>query len=291
VAVLDPEKVRKSTGSALETLPQRSSPVETPRMRIRKSNSETAEFCSAARGRTRSFVINGIQKSFLANYPEFEASVSLTGSHNVTLVINQGTITCIGTTNTCNSATTAAGDNIQHITLQNGYLTPGLTAVTDSLGIKEVSLDEETGDGAAQVKDEKDPAYIDYAKYGVRLDGKAFARARLGGVTRAITPPEIPLVNDAPVGMLQGVSVGIRTSGTKTILGGGIFQDEVGLHMNIGQPNKYTGSVSMAIKTLRGILADNKNKGNESAYGLVASGQMPLIVEVESKVSSSDVLC
>ena len=57
-----------------------------------------------------------------------------------------------------------------------------------------------------------------YAKYGVHLDGKAFERARIGGVTRAITAP----ITDTE--LLGGVSVGIKTSGKNTILDGGIFQ-------------------------------------------------------------------
>lgn len=277
--------MKESTGLSMETPLTRQTPLEMemPRMRETKSATETARFCSAARDRARSFVINGIRKSFLDNYPEFEASVSSTGNENVTLVINRGAVTCLGTSETCHSAVTAAGDDIQHIVLQNGHLTPGLTAVTDSLGIREIEIDEATGNGIAPVKDVTDPSGVDYARYGVQLDGKAFSRARLGGVTRAITPPELP-----ESGMIQGVSVGIRTSGTKTTLNGGIFQDEVGLHITIGDANKKAGSVSMAVKTLRSILADNGSKGNESVYGLVASGQLPLVVQVDSTVSSPD---
>lgn len=254
-------------------------------MRVRKLPEVTEEFCRSANEQGRSFVIQGIRKSFLDNHPRLSASVSASGNDNLTLVVNSGEIACLGTSAMCDQAITTVSDDATKITLQNGHLLPGLTAVTDSLGMKEIFMEEETGNGVAQVKDIKDPAYIDYAKYGVYLEGKAFVRARLGGVTRAITPPEFPSVDFLPSGLLQGVSVGIRTSGTKTLIDGGIFQDEVGLHMVIGPANMGIGSTSMAIKTVRGILTENKGKGNGSAYGLVADGKLPLIITVDSVVS------
>lgn len=66
----------------------------------------------------------------------------------------------------------------------------------------------------------------------MHLDGKAFKRARIGGVTRAITAP----ITDTE--LLGGVSVGIKTSGKKTILDGGYFKEDVALHFTIGQEDK-----------------------------------------------------
>ena len=39
-------------------------------------------------------------------------------------------------------------------------------------------------------------------------------------------------------GFTSGVSTGIKTSGKKTILNGGIFQDDVAVHFSIGQESK-----------------------------------------------------
>ena len=50
-------------------------------------------------------------------------------------------------------------------------------------------------------------------------------------MTRAVTAP---LSN----GFAGGVSVGFKTSGKKTILDGGIFQDEIALHFTVGQEAK-----------------------------------------------------
>lgn len=56
-------------------------------------------------------------------------------------------------------------------------------------------------------------------------------------MTKAITAP----IAD---GFAGGVSVGIKTSGKKTILNGGIFQDDVALHFGIGQVRDILSSFS-----------------------------------------------
>ncbi|KAK9417105.1 putative Carbohydrate esterase family 9 protein [Seiridium unicorne] len=289
IPTLDSKAVQISTGSSLETSSLTSKSVEMPIMRIRQESEVAQNFCASAKRHGQSFVIRGIKKAFLDNHPQLTASISASGNDNLTLVVDNGEISCLATE--CgNAVVTATGDDAVVLTLQNGHLLPGLTAVTGSLGMTEIALEEETGNGVARVKDVKDPASVDYAKYGVYLDGKTFVRARLGGVTRAITPPEFPAVNFEPEGLVQGVSVGIRTLGTKTVLDGGIFQNEIGLHVVIGQASRGVGSVSMAIKTLRGILDDNRGKNNESAYSLVAEGKMPLIIQVESVAHTQQVI-
>ncbi|KAI1861014.1 hypothetical protein JX265_009633 [Neoarthrinium moseri] len=289
VPTLDSKIVYESTGYSMETSSERPDSPE-PIMRLRKSQKESGEFCALAKRKSQSFVISGIRKSFLDHYSDVAASVSVSGNDNLTLVVERGEISCLGMAEACHREVTAVGNNAINIALQNGHVLPGLTAVTDTLGIKEIYMEPATGNGAADVKDVKNPSYVDYAKYGVFLDGKAFSRARLGGVTRAVTAPDLSTVDDEPAGFLRGVSVGIKTSGTKTILDGGIFQGDVGLHVSIGEANKGTGSVSMAVKTLREILAENTGKGNESAYGLVADGKLPLIIQVERAAYTQQVV-
>jgi hypothetical protein len=110
------------------------------------------------------------------------------------------------------------------------------------------------------------------------------------------------------------VSVGIRTSGDRNILNGGIFKDDVALHFVVGQGARgtilYSGSswspisfqykdkfsliclfvrlrfystISSAVGKLRKILADNK--GKDSLYGKAANGTIPIVVHIENKVS------
>lgn len=263
----------------METAPAPEASLDAPIMRTRKTPKEVDNFCAVAKQQGKNFIIHGIRKSFLDNHPQHAGSISTTGNEVLTLVINDGHVACLSTRSACEESITAASLDFVLLTLENGHLLPGLTAFTDSLGIKEISTEKDTGNGVVKTADAKDPSTtVDYAKYGVFLDGKGFARARLGGVTRAITPPE------PPAGLIRGVSTAIRTSGTKSILDGGIVLGEVGLHVVIGQTSRETGSVSMAIKRLRGILDEHRNKGNESALGLVAEGRLPLIISVESSV-------
>lgn len=233
-----------------------------PLMRVRKSAREAESFCTSAKKESRSFVIQDIRESFLDNYPQLARGVSPSReANNLTLVINEGQLSCLGTEDACKTAmasVTTAGNRPLHVQLKNGHLLPGLTAMTNLIGLKEIATQASTGNGAASVKDVRDPASIDHAKYGVYLDGEGFARARIGGVTRVITPPEL-----SSDGMLQGVSAGLKTSSTHTLLDGGIFRDDVGLHVVIGDANKAKGSVSQAIQVLRAILQENRGGGQQ----------------------------
>jgi hypothetical protein len=111
-----------------------------------------------------------------------------------------------------------------------------LTALSIGLGLNEIAFDSSTGDGTISMKDDPpDPSTVVYAKYGVHLDGRAFVRARIGGVTKAVSPPLTAFRSE---GFLVGVSVGIETSGKKTIIDRGVFQDEVALHFIIGQASR-----------------------------------------------------
>ncbi|CAJ2506854.1 Uu.00g080400.m01.CDS01 [Anthostomella pinea] len=91
-----------------------------------------------------------------------------------------------------------------------------------------MALEEATVNGVASFEDVTDPSSVDYAGNDISFDEKAFVRARLGGAGS----------------MLREASVGIQTSGTKTMLDGGIFQVYVGLHMVSGDNNGHPGSVS-----------------------------------------------
>ena len=128
--------------------------------------------------------------------------------------------------------------------LKNGHAVPGLTALSKALGMREIAGDASTGDGAVRNQRISDPSSVAYAKHGIWLDGKLFARARLGGVTRAITAPSA----DFGRGYISGVSVEIITSGQKSILHGGIVQEDVALHVALDDSVAFVeGAVSAGI--------------------------------------------
>jgi imidazolonepropionase-like amidohydrolase len=219
-ATLDPKKVAESQPKVRM---DKSSSPDAPKQRKVLSSNAREELCGRLDGNVKKFVITGIKESFL-DHPMIVKSGS--NSDNLTMVIQDGSITCFS--GQCASAT--SDDTI--INLENGYVLPGLTAVSVSLGLTEIPSEERTSDGNIGSATSFDAENVIYAKYGVHLDGKNFKRARIGGVTKAISAPRAG-------GFCGGVSVGIKTKEQKTLsLDDGIFQDEIALHFQIGQVSK-----------------------------------------------------
>jgi imidazolonepropionase-like amidohydrolase len=214
--ILDAKKTEESLANVVSESGQNS---KTPSMRPIIAANVKEEVCKAAEKNGAKITITGIQRSYLYH-------VQVTSSGNLTMVVDHGKIICFDSDDQCASA---SAESIT-ISLKDGHVLPGLTAVSVSLGLQEISGDSRTGDGEVK-KASFDPNDTVYAKYGIHLDGRAFARARIGGVTRAVTAPLYS-------GFVDGVSTGIKTTGKNTILDGGIFQDDVALHFAVGQGAK-----------------------------------------------------
>jgi hypothetical protein len=284
-ATLDPAKVKESMPKARNV-----KYASTQQSRVRPTQSEEYKenACMSLAQDRRKIIITGITTSLLSDFAHDSST-----SGNITAVIDGGKIVCLGLHEQC--VTTDSTDPIFHIS--NGYLVPGLTAVSSSLGLREIAGESSTGDGAINKKSAVDnPDNLVYAKYGVHLEGRGFDRARIGGVTRAITTPL------AQGGFSGGVSVGIKTGANGTVLNGGIFEPDVALHFTIGEDAKCrsdtsisgfrlttltaseaTPSISLAVSTLRKILRDNKDKNN--IFTRAANGSIPLVVHADNKVT------
>jgi imidazolonepropionase-like amidohydrolase len=243
---------------------------EQARIRMLHDGAAVHETCQKVLD-SSSVVITGIQKSYFHN-----DTVQSQRMKNLTLILNNGVITCFDTSDKC--ATT--DKDASQIHLENGHALPGFIAVATGLGLEEIAAEKSTTDGKVPPGlDTSDPSQLIYARYGIHLEGKAFGRARIGGVTRAVS---IPHVDEGGFG--GAVSVGIKTSERNTTLDGGIFKDEVGLHLVVGQAaKKSTETVSASIAKLRKLLAHNK--GEDNIYGLAVKGDIPLVIHTESKVS------
>lgn len=191
-------------------------------MRAESVPEDIKSFCTN-REKGESVVITGISTSYL----DTPRAQEVTGA-NLTMVIDGGKISCLGAHQDCVSAKSAG----RVISLANGHVLPGLTTVSNTLGLVEIKSEESTADGAGdRSANVLDPETAIYNKYGIHFEGKTFGRARVGGVTRSITFP----YGD---GFLQGVSVGIKTAEGSNPLNGGIFKDDVALHISIGQDAK-----------------------------------------------------
>jgi imidazolonepropionase-like amidohydrolase len=212
---------KKTEDSLANVATQDSEVLKTPLMRPVVAADVREKVCDGVGRDGAKIVIRGIQRSYLD--ADLEATAS---SGDLTMVIENGKITCFNSEEQC------AGQSAESstISLKDGHVLPGLTAVSVSLGLLEIESEAGSGDGAVKTGG-LSPNDTVYAKYGVHLDGKAFARARIGGVTQAVTAP-------LSRGFVDGVSTGIKTSGKKTILDGGIFQDDVALHFVVGQGAK-----------------------------------------------------
>lgn len=218
-ATLDPKKVKESQPkAAVDTRQQR------PRQRKVIPSDIRAKLCEDLEMTARKVIITGIKESYL-DHSTIAQSRSASG--NLTMIIQDGSIVCFGT----QCASTTSEDTV--ISLENGYVLPGLTAVSVGLGLMEISSEDGTSDGSVSTQTSSlNAENVIYAKYGVHLDGKSFKRARIGGVTKAISAP-------IAGGFSGGVSVGIKTREQKVLsLDDGIFQDEVALHFQIGQESK-----------------------------------------------------
>ncbi|KAH8658291.1 hypothetical protein BX600DRAFT_524683 [Xylariales sp. PMI_506] len=302
VAVLDPAKVKESMDDQVRkgnSTAARSAQVAQSvdiQMRPTVSHAEKNEFCDNASKKGQTIIITGIQTSFLENTALLEGiddeTAHMPENANLTLVIAGGKVSCLGHSSQCDSQIAAAETSrTTKINLSAGYISPGLTAVTQKLGMVEVDMVPETGDGVVSpFLDPSVKGHVNHAKYGVILDGKPFKRARIGGITRAITPP---LTSG---GLVRGVSTGILTSGKRKLINGGIFQDDVAIHVDLGDLAKTSyGAISLAIQELRrllllagqGTIQDTRSTtGDEAAvvdsFMFAVKGQLPLVVFAKS---------
>lgn len=222
-ATLDLKKVADSHPKALaESQPTRNTPKQRKIV-----SSDLTELCDDVQTKEK-LIITGIRVSYLHHSAKFDSL------DNLTMAIQNGKVICIGGSEQCVSST---GDSTV-INLENGYVLPGLTAVSVSLGLIEIPSEERTTDGTVSTQASSLEAQnVVYAKYGVHLEGKNFKRARIGGVTKAVSAPTTH-------GLAGGVSVGIKTKEQKIVsLDEGIFQDEVALHFQIGQTSKGSSAV------------------------------------------------
>jgi imidazolonepropionase-like amidohydrolase len=283
-ATLDPVRVKQSMDYHMTS---RVMSGKAPAMRAVVTDEKREQFCAKAEKLGKTLVVTGIRRSFLENYPELSHAMTGNGDseEDFTLVVANHTITCLDLAARCAAAASvSAEDDTVRMHLSAGILTPGLTAVSGELGIREIMAEEVTGDGTVPVLTAGLP--IPRAARGIFLDGKGFVRARLGGVTRAVTAPLPPYG-----GVLRGVSAGILTSSKRGLLDGGVFRDDVAVHVQLGDSAKVSpGSGSMGVQLLRRMLGlddgeeDTKIKAAGSVYALVKRAKMPLVVHAKSLV-------
>ncbi|KAL3452023.1 hypothetical protein BJX65DRAFT_320790 [Aspergillus insuetus] len=240
---------------------------------------EQSEICSRIRESQGPVLLTGIQKA-LVDHPTIETDDN--GQEHTELLvylINSSGDSCISIKSTCLADYHPSSSNITEIPLKNGYITPGLIAFGSNLGIQDIPSEPSSGDGSAGISGDalNEAKTVHFAKHSAHLHGKAFVRARIGGVTKAISPPH-------GSGVVRGVSVGISTAPNATILDGGIWKDEVALHLVVGQGAKDgdTPTVGSGIEVVRRILEHGGSREGAvsgGVYARAANGSLPIVVQ------------
>ncbi|KAJ0425611.1 amidohydrolase [Aspergillus carlsbadensis] len=238
---------------------------------------ERNQICSGLRESQGPVLFTGIQKALIDLQSVETDDNSQESTEPLVYLITRNGESCIGPKSTC-LADYHSSSNITEISLKNGYITPGLIAFGNNLGIQDIPSEPSSGDGSAGTSGDalNEAKTVHFAKYSAHLHGKAFDRARIGGVTKAISPPH-------GSGVVQGVSVGISTAPDATILDGGIWKDEVALHLVVGQGAKDgdTPTVGSGIEVVRRILEHGSKEGADSGgvYARAANGSLPVVVQ------------
>lgn len=235
-ATLDEKKVEDSKPKTpLTSQMQRTR--QKPRMKPTIATTAKENLCTAIAKPEEQIMIRGIVKSYLYESYSHEMLTTSAQETNLTIILTNNKITCFAPDHICTPKIQSADPTI--ITLENGHVLPGLTTLTNTMGIAELLTIDSTTDGTVSQKlDPLNPDSVVYAKYGLHLEGKTFGRARIGGVTRAITAPFSGIEAGGGGNFLRGVSVGFKTSEKKGLLDGGVFKDEVGLHFALGNAAK-----------------------------------------------------
>ncbi|KAJ4352189.1 uncharacterized protein N0V89_007536 [Didymosphaeria variabile] len=233
---------------------------------------------SSVRG---SVVFTGISYAYPKTYkdtPSMDRHADSTSA-----VFENGKLICLGACVAEMEAARSAKAPVIH--LENGHLTPPLTAFSTTLGLAEIDSESDTHDGPPPSDG------VTRATDGLLFGGKQLAHAYAHGVTRAISAPN-------EYGFeAKGISAGFRTGAKHSLEENAVWADEVGLHyvLTLAAKKEGTASISAAIAAVRGKLLDAVNDNdtvpdvpNKDIYAektylkRVVNGTLPLILAAHS---------
>ncbi|KAI1192919.1 amidohydrolase [Nemania serpens] len=218
-------------------------------------------------------VITGISKSFVTQ----GSAIAHERRHNLTVIISDGKITCIGT---CTAELAAAKNGgAKTINLENGYMTKPFTAFGSLIGLNAVDAEPVTDNGGS-------PDIFSRGVDGLALDTKKLHFALKYGVTRAVSSPKY-----SKGATHQGTSVGFRTGAKHALEKGAVFADDAAVHYTLELDAKRgSTSVSNAVGSLRRKLlsaiesnATTSDPFSETTFlQKVVNGSLPLAVTAHS---------
>ncbi|KAK4507311.1 hypothetical protein PRZ48_001046 [Zasmidium cellare] len=196
----------------------------------------------------------------------------LEASTNV--VVASGSITCIG------ECAVDISSSSKVIHLEDGYITPPLTAFGSLLGLEEIAAEDDTSDGSNN--QDSFSAALD----GLTFEGKNLDAAYAHGVTKAITAPKFSS------GGHKGLSAGFNLGAKHALEKHAVFADHTALHytLTLAAKGGKTPSISSAIddlrtKLLKPLLSPKKPEEKsleDKSLDKVLSGTLPLVIDVHS---------
>ncbi|KAK8204792.1 amidohydrolase [Phyllosticta capitalensis] len=216
--------------------------------------------------------------------PGLEDAFEVTEGTPQSLVVVNGTITCIGE---CHSEISTMKTE-EVINLENGYLSPSFTLLGSSLGLNEIDAEDDTQDGR------NGKGVFSRAVDGLLFQNKQLEAAYRHGVTRAITGPMFS------GGGSYGVSAGFLTHASNSLEDGAVWADEIAVHwtLGLGAKDDATPSISSAVGALRdsllGAIDFNdtiSTKFSATSYlHRVVAAEMPLVIAVDSADTIASIL-
>ncbi|CCG82913.1 Putative uncharacterized protein [Taphrina deformans PYCC 5710] len=231
----------------------------------------------------KDFVITGIRADFA-----HKASASSSNDGQGILVVMAGEVVCRGPAKDCAALKSEAINTRSAVVInvEDGVVTNGITTTAPNLGLGEIGAESSTQDGDIDASKPSDPSTVVTAFDGLVFGGPHFERAEKLGVSEVIVAPGATV--SAPGddgGFLQGISTAFKLSGMSVLDPHAVVRKQVALNFQIGDGSKGekgsgTESISMQIRTLRGILTDQAGKDN--VYGQLANGSLPFVIEVHS---------
>jgi len=221
------------------------------------------------------FVATGIRKAYLRRENGLD-ELSADGE-SLTMVVRNGSVTCLSAS-CAQEMEVAVSHGVQVHHLKNGYIFPGLTALTPSHGLMDIESESSTRDGFVDnMGSPSDSRNIVYAKDGLTFDGRHLERAYGAGILNLITAP-------LSRGFVKGVSVAFKSGGKSVMETDAVIKEDVALHFVVSHSTRGSGtpSVSSQIATLRKLLTDNQNV-SDTIYGRAANGKIPLAISTQNK--------
>ncbi|RPD56489.1 composite domain of metallo-dependent hydrolase [Lentinus tigrinus ALCF2SS1-7] len=196
------------------------------------------------------------------------------------VVVHDGQVQCVGSATSACASSVLPSEDVEHIDLEGGSITPGLVSAGSALGLSEIDQEESTQDGyVADALSEGVPSLAGGPGALIRAaDGLIFGTrdallAYRSGVTAGIVAPQTR-------GFLAGLNTAFSTGASHRLEDGALLQEAGAVHVaihRVGSP-----SVSTQIAALRRLLLGETTGDVKVWFDKIKAGEAPLVIGAAS---------